>query len=442
VFTLFLLLVLGLAVQGAFQTRASIAATYRRQADMQNAQIDLEQMLRLQIVEENALRGFILTRDPFYVNQYASASAQWAAKEADVRAALDKEHLTRALALLGQYDVVQNDWRREIAQPLFIRRGSSIVSVAKKNKQFTDYQALTAAGVEHVIALTSAQLLRSTLDQVNRSSYVRAFWLLIFGLLAIFYNAYGSRLTRQLEEERTVTDALQQAFFSRFVPLPNCEVGATYLAASSRLRVGGDVYDVFRLSDTRALLMIADVSGKGVDAAVLTAFVRFTVRSIALRLEEPGTILDEFNETFRRSVEDPSLFITMLVAILDCSDGSLTYASAGHDSAYVRRSDTVEALTVSGPLLGVMDAHYTTRRLVLGEGDAIVLATDGLTEARRRGGELLGEQGALDWIAAGPLNAQALADELSARVRKRSGNRPADDLALLVVRFGGGACAT
>lgn len=405
---------------------------------MQRAQIDLEQMLRLQILEENSLRGFILTHDNFYSQQYAQASSLWAAKETDVRDALTKERLFAALGLLGQYDVVQNDWRREIAQPLFLHGGANIVSVDKKNKEFTDYQAMTAAGVEAAIAKTSALLLHSTQEQIDRSSYARTFWLLIFGLLAIFYNAYGSRLTRQLQEERTVTDALQQAFFSRFVPLPRCEVGATYLAASSRLRVGGDVYDVFRLSPNDALVMIADVSGKGVDAAVLTAFVRFTVRSIALRhVREPGKILDEFNEAFRQSVEDPSLFVTMLVGILNCSTASFIYASAGHDSAYVRRSSNVEALPVTGPLLGVMDATYGCNTVQLEQGDTIVLATDGLTEARTRSGALLGEEGATRWIGEAPASAQPLADTLSARARHRSGNRPRDDLALLVVRYTG-----
>ena len=179
---------------------------------------------------------------------------------------------------------------------------------------------------------------------------------------------------------------------------------------------------------------MADVSGKGVDAAVLTAFVRFSVRSIALRDGDPATILAEFNQTFAKTVDNPSLFITMIVGILDCTSGSFTYASAGHDSAYVRHASHVEALPVTGPLLGVMEAAYGTKFATLSPGDTIVLATDGLTEARSRDGELLGERGAMDWIASGPAGAQALADYLNECVRRRSGNRPSDDLALLVVR--------
>ena len=347
--------------------------------------------------------------------------------------------MDRALQLLVQYANLQERWRGEIVPTLLRSRQASIVALDEKNnKLFTDYEARVADALDVAIADAGANLARITQDQINRSSYVRAFWVLVFGLLAILFNAYGSRLTRQLQEERMVTDVLQQAFRSAHVPLPNCEIGAAYLSASGRLRVGGDVYDVFRLSETYALVTIADISGKGVDAAVLTAFARFSVRAIALRTRDPGAILAEFNDTFRRTIENPSLFITMLVGVLDYSNGSLTYASAGHDSAYVRRGTHVEPLAVTGPLLGVMDATYGSRTIALQAGDTIVLATDGLTESRTRAGELLGEQGAEAWIAAAPQGSQALVDALSANVRRRSGNRPSDDLALLAVRYLGG----
>jgi serine phosphatase RsbU (regulator of sigma subunit) len=436
IFTVFLLVVLVVAVQGAFQTRASIADTFNREGQMQRAQIDLQEMRRLQIDEEDMVRGFVLTRDPFYLQQYARSAAAWAQKETAVHNALVDENLDVALRRLDQYDTLQNDWRKEIAVPLLIHPSSDVLALDKRSKSFIDFEAQTADAVGEALARKSAELARSTQDQINRSSYVRAFWLLVFGLLAILFNAYGSRLTRELEEERMVTHALQQAFRSGHVELPGCEVGSSYLSASSRLRVGGDVYDVFRLGGTKALLAIADVSGKGVDAAVLTAFVRFTVRGIALRHEDPGEILTEFNAAFGDTVGNPSLFITMLVGMLDCQDGLLTYASAGHDSAYLRRSSGVEALPVTGPLLGVMEASYSSKTIALVPGDTIVLATDGLTEARSRRGELLGESGAMEWIASGPPGAQALADDIARRVRRRSGNRPNDDLAVLVVRIG------
>jgi phosphoserine phosphatase RsbU/P len=218
------------------------------------------------------------------------------------------------------------------------------------------------------------------------------------------------------------------------MPLPNCEVGSAYLSASSHLAVGGDVFDVYRLSDTLAMIFIADVSGKGVDAAVLTAFIKFTIRGIALRRRDPGAMLAEFNTAFAQTVENPYLFVSMFVGVLDTQLLQLRYSSAGHDSAFVRRAAGVQQLAVTGPVLGVMEEPFDTKTIYLEDGDTIVLATDGLTEARSRSGERLQEQGAMYLIASSNPQPQLLADELVAQVKALAGNRPRDDLAVLAVR--------
>ena len=81
-------------------------------------------------------------------------------------------------------------------------------------------------------------------------------------------------------------------------------------------------------------MLIADVSGKGVDAAVLTAFIKFMIRAIALRHSEPAAILAEFNGAFSKAVGNPYLFVSMFVGVLDTATFRLEYASAGHDTAY------------------------------------------------------------------------------------------------------------
>jgi sigma-B regulation protein RsbU (phosphoserine phosphatase) len=257
---------------------------------------------------------------------------------------------------------------------------------------------------------------------------------LVFGLLAILFNGFRSRLYQELEEEKNTTEILQRAFRSESVPLPNCRIGSAYLSAGSHLAVGGDVFDVYRLSNSLALLLIADVSGKGVDAAVLTAFIKFTIRGIALRRRDPGAILGEFNTAFAQTVENPYLFVSMFVGVLDTDSLLLTYASAGHDSAFMRRSSGVQQLAVTGPVLGVMEEPFGTKSVIMEDGDILVLATDGLTEARKRTGEQLRETGAIDLIAAASDDPQSLADELVAQVRALGGNHPRDDLAILAIR--------
>jgi serine phosphatase RsbU (regulator of sigma subunit) len=432
--TAFLVLTLAFAIQGTFETRAQIANTFARQAEIQQAQIQLEELLRLQIDEENSLRGYSLTRDGFYVGQYRQAAAGYAVTQGAIRKTLNDQQLFGPGQLLGDYGRLQSEWRNEVAAPLLRNPRNQLVELDKRNKLFSDYETRTVAAIREQLAATNAALAHSTQQQLDRSSYWRAFWLLAFGLLAILFNAYRSRAHRELEQERTVTEILQRAFRSESVPLPHCEVGSAYLSATDHLAVGGDVFDVYRLSSTRALVLIADVSGKGVDAAVLTAFIKFMIRAIALRQSEPSAILSEFNLAFSKAVGNPYLFVSMFVGVLDTSTLRLQYASAGHDCAYVKSRNGVRQLPVTGPVLGVMEEPFSTETIDLSPGDTLVLATDGLTEVRNRAGELLGSD-AMELIAGTGLHAQQVADELVADVKARSGRRLRDDLAILAIRM-------
>ena len=432
--TAFLVLTLAFALEGAFETRAQIAHTFARQSAIQQAQIELEELLRLQIDEENSLRGYSLTRDPFYVGQYFQAAAGFDAIEDSIRRTLGEQHLPGVGEQLDTYARLQDEWRSDVAAPLLRHPDARLEELDKRNKLFSDYETRTVAALRQSLAQTDDALVRSTQMQLDRSSYVRALWVFLFGILAIFLNAYRSRLNRELEQERTTTEILQRAFRSEAVPLPGCEVGSAYISATSHIAVGGDVFDVFRLSGDRALVLIADVSGKGVDAAVLTAFIKFMIRAIALRHDDPAAILREFNIAFAKAVGNPYLFVSMFVGVLDTRTFHLTYASAGHDSAFVRAAGGVRQLAVTGPILGVMEDPFANEETDLGPGDTLVLATDGLTEARDRAGQQLFERGAMELIRRGSEHAQQLADDLVAQVRLRVGNRLRDDLAILAIR--------
>ncbi len=181
-------------------------------------------------------------------------------------------------------------------------------------------------------------------------------------------------------------------------------------------------------------MLIADISGKGVDAAVLTAFIKFMVRAIALRHDEPSEILAEFNSAFSRAVGNPYLFVSMFVGVLDTATLRLKYGSAGHDCSFLRRRDEVSQLSITGPVLGVMEEPFATETIDLQPGDTLVLTTDGLTEVRNRAGKQLQASGAMELIGRAGPHAQQLADELVSAVKARGGNRLRDDLAILAIR--------
>jgi CHASE3 domain sensor protein len=434
VMTAFLVIAVAIAVQGAFVTRASIAQTFARQSQIVQAQLALEELLRLQIDAENSVRGYDLTRDQFYEQQYGTVVAQFDATAASLRDVLHDQQLTDAANTLDDYLALQRNWRRKIAERQLSSPGRDIAQIDKENKIFSDYEGRTAQQIRMTLADENASLARTTQAKVNSNAWSRAFWIIVLGLLAILFNAFRGRTSYELEEERTITEKLQSAFRSEVVPLPNAEIGSAYLSAGSHLAVGGDVFDVYRLSDNLALIVIADVSGKGVDAAVLTAFIKFTIRGIALRRRDPGAILQEFNTAFAQTVENPYIFVSMFVGMLDTETLQLRYASAGHDSAFLRRSSTVRQLAVTGPVLGVMEEPFETKILYLEEGDTVVLTTDGLTEARDRAGEQLHESGAMRLIASLDPDPQHLADELVAQVKVIEGNEIRDDLAVLAIR--------
>jgi len=217
-------------------------------------------------------------------------------------------------------------------------------------------------------------------------------------------------------------------------------MGRAYISADVDAAVGGDLYDVRRLDPSRGLVVVADISGKGLQAAVNTAFVKYSIRMLARTIDDPAEILAQFNRVFLDTVRDPNLFVVVFVGILDSQSRLLRYASAGHSGSYLRRAHEVSQLAVTGPIVGLdPEFGYESRTLSLDAGDLIVLATDGLSEARNGDGELLGDEGAMELLEATADEPQTCADELVAAVRLRSGGTLHDDLALLVLAIGAAA---
>lgn len=423
-----------IAVTGALVTRQAINSSFGEQMQIERAQLTLERMLKIQLDEENYVRAYVITRDPSDIDSYRAVSAQFENERDTLSQILQRERLSDALGALEDYEMAHRDWHTEVADRMLSHPGADVREIEKRGKTLIESQTDAARFIEQRLDGRNREVLRSTQEQIDNTLYQRMIWLVLFGLIAILLNGWRSRLTSALEDERLTTQTLQRAFRSEHVPLPNCKIGSAYGAASSHLAVGGDVFDVHRLSDRLGLVVIADVSGKGVDAAVLTAFIKFTIRGIALRRRDPGFILQEFNRAFPRTVGNPYLFVSMFVGILDTWTLRLDYASAGHDIAFVKRGSAVEQMAVTGPVLGVMEEPFDVKTQYLEDGDTIVLSTDGLTEARDTDGNLLETSGAMKWIAEEGSDPGVLAAHLIERARRRSNNKMRDDVAVLAIK--------
>jgi len=168
--------------------------------------------------------------------------------------------------------------------------------------------------------------------------------------------------------------------------VPGAQLAAAFHPAGQGLEVGGDFYDVFSTGEGQWYLMIGDVSGKGAEAASVTALARYTLRTAAARRRSPAAILSWLNEAMVDQDVARGRYCTVACAHVDLarSPVRLTVACGGHPLPVLRRADgSVEQVGAYGTLLGLaMDAALHDRSTDLHPGDTLVLYTDGLTEAQ------------------------------------------------------------
>lgn len=168
--------------------------------------------------------------------------------------------------------------------------------------------------------------------------------------------------------------------------------GHAHRAATARMDVSGDFYDVFPLPNGRVGVLMGDVTGRGVEAASRAASIRQWIKAYALEDESPAAVLKKTNR-LSISTEAPGFLATVFLAILRPHRESITYASAGHPPALLRKRDgRVCALVRVNSALGVSDSTaYEDGEALLSPYDLILLYTDGITKARQ-GGEFFGEE--------------------------------------------------
>jgi serine phosphatase RsbU (regulator of sigma subunit) len=272
---------------------------------------------------------------------------------------------------------------------------------------------------------------------INRTVQTSLLSVVLFAVVASIFVGRITIVERRHERARSMVDTLQGALRVEWRALPRTQIGTAYVSATDEAEVGGDLFDVWPIDEHRGYVLIADVSGKGIEAAVNTAFVQFAIRALASELADPARVVSRFNDLFIDAVREPGLFVVLFFGIFDARTMQFTYASAGHPCAFVRRAGGVESLPPTGPIIGLFhDSSYTAATVVLQLDDVLFLATDGLTESRDAHGALLGDEGVADMLRTAPREPQALCDLTVGTVRSRAGGRITDDLAVLAVRVG------
>jgi CHASE3 domain sensor protein len=394
-------------------------------------------VLRYQLDEESGVRGYAATGQKVFLQPFEDgrAAMSGALDQLD-RAIPDNptgaadQRADRALRELRRFNA---EWLATIADPI-------IAGAHDKNARLLRGKALIDRFRGRVDLLNEyfADRYRTALavrdGTMRTTTIVSVFAIVAIALEIVVFGAVILQMRRELDREHGFVEALQSAASVRLVPPPHLGVGAAYRSATRGTRIGGDVYDVYRLDADRTLLVVGDVSGKGIVAAVDTTFVRFAIRALAGERLAPDAVLQRFDALYCDANPAPESFVTVFVGIHDRRDASLVYSNAGHEACWVRHGADIEMLAPTGPIVGLGQSTFLSGRTRLAAGDLLVLATDGLTEARTPQGTFISIERITTFIAqARGGTPQELVDELVALIARYTRGRINDDLAILAV---------
>jgi len=227
------------------------------------------------------------------------------------------------------------------------------------------------------------------------------------GKLSVGFNRMLKNLNKQVELQSQQTAArqvvekelqmareTQQALLpSTFPPFPQRQEFQLHAVSKAARHVAGDFFDFFLINPKTLVFVIADVSGKGMAAALVMAVTRTIIRNLAKSGKTPATILAETNELLRES-HSGSAFVTIFLGFYNTNSGNIVYANGGHSAPLIiGKNNSITARgAATGTIVGMLEnQEYGNAEMRLHPGETLLLFTDGLTEARSSGGEFYGE---------------------------------------------------
>jgi serine phosphatase RsbU (regulator of sigma subunit)/anti-sigma regulatory factor (Ser/Thr protein kinase) len=243
-----------------------------------------------------------------------------------------------------------------------------------------------------------------------------------------------ARERERIEQELHVAQLIQQQFLPSELPeLRGWHVSAFYRPART---VGGDFYDVIALAGSEVMVVVGDVTDKGVPAALVMASTYSLLRSAAEQSTSPGEVLRRVNDLLIPQIPI-NMFVTCLVLVIDLDTGRTRFANAGHNLPIVRRADGVERLQARGMPLGLMPgSRYDEHETTLEPSDIVLLYSDGITEQHDAHGEMFGFERTGDLVAGAVSGDELLDRSVSALAAFSAGVEQEDDITLVALHRG------
>lgn len=260
---------------------------------------------------------------------------------------------------------------------------------------------------------------------------------ILSGIILLFILALELKDKLLAHHEISQGRLIQQALMPQRNPdVPGWEL---WLSTRPANEIGGDLVDFLKINDNRFALTLADVSGKGLGAALLMAKLQATIRALVPDTKSLDQLGEKINEIFYRDTLR-SAFASLVYLELRSHSGSVRLINAGHHPPLKLDNGGIEGLAKGGTAIGLTPhSSYFEQPVHLNEGDSLLIYSDGLTEAQNERGEFFGEKRLFDLISKTKVSsARELGERLLAEVDEFIGQaRRNDDLSMIVIRFVG-----
>jgi serine phosphatase RsbU (regulator of sigma subunit)/pSer/pThr/pTyr-binding forkhead associated (FHA) protein len=315
-----------------------------------------------------------------------------------------EELIPKAVKRRNEGDEADLEVSRTILQEVTTRRHAVLSHNAMEDKRFRAGRSVANFGIRAMICAPlvwrGEPLGIVYLDSAGIAAFSQDDLELLSGIAGQSAAALGNArlheelMKRQrLQQDLHLAERIQQSFLPRRIPeMPGFSFAARYDPA---FEVGGDFYDFIALPEDRMGIVVADVSGKGVAAALYMARLTRDLRYLALAESDPARVLRWMNRAVLENGQD-DLFVTLVYVVLDRRRRQFTFANAGHMPPMVRRGDTGQVVQLDGAAglpLGIMaDGAYASEVYQLSPGDCVLLFTDGLVEAMSPAKEMFGTE--------------------------------------------------